>query len=178
MPKLIKGGGLVADRYTLLPDAYSLSDLPDGAPVIVPLALWIAERRALLIRGDVGVLLAPEDDPDALAGDVAALPVITIDFPQFTDGRGYSAARLLRERHRYQGELRATGDVLRDQLYAMAECGFDAFALRDDRDLQGALASLADFAGLYAPTTRVPQPWFRRRAAGTTAVRPAETDAR
>ena len=91
------------------------------------------------------------------------LRVIAVEFPQFTDGRGYSIARLLRERYRYTGELRAVGDVLRDQLYLMAECGFDAFALREDRDANDALAGLRDFSGLYAATTRDAQPRFRRR---------------
>ena len=165
MSQLIKDGALAVDRWTLLPDAYSLTDLPDGIPLIVPLTLWEAERRALLVRGEVGVLLAPDDDPEAIAGDVGVLPVIAIDFPQFTDGRGYSTARLLRERHRYQGELRAVGDVLRDQIYALAECGFDAFVIRADRSAADALEGLRDFTGLYAATVRNPQPWFRRRVA-------------
>ena len=163
MPQLIKDGKIVDDRWTLLADAYSLNDLPEATPVIVPLALWLAERRALITRGDAGVLLAPEDDPDAIASDVRLLQVIAIEFPAFTDGRGYSTARLLRERYLYRGELRAVGDVLRDQLYLMAECGFDAFAIREDRSAEDALASLKDFNSLYAPTARAPQPWFRRR---------------
>ena len=163
MPQLIKDGALAADRWTLLPDAYSLGDVPERVPVAVPLALWLAERGALRARGNVGVILAPDDDPAALAEDAATLPLIAVDFPQFTDGRGYSTARLLRERHRFAGELRAIGDVLRDQLYLMAECGFDAFALREDRNADDALQGLTDFSGLYAATARTPQPWFRRR---------------
>jgi uncharacterized protein (DUF934 family) len=174
MPQLIRNGALAEDRWTLLPDAYSLSDLPEDAPVIVPLALWLAERRALLVRGEVGVLLAPDDDPAAIAADAGVLPVVAVDFPQFTDGRGYSTARLLRERYRYEGELRAVGDVLRDQLYALAECGFDAFAIRADRNATDALAGLADFTGLYAPTARNPQPWFRRRAAAQAAAQSSQ----
>src|SRR5512144_1436101 len=114
MPRLISNGSLVVDRYTLVRDAGSLADLPDGVAVIVPLALWLARRSALIARGDTGVWLAPADDPGALADDVPRMPVIAIDFPQFTDGRGYSHARLLRERHRFAGELRAIGDVGRD----------------------------------------------------------------
>ena len=165
MPPLIKDGAVAGDRWALLPEAYSCTDLPARGPVVVPLALWLAERGALRARGEVGVLLAPGDDPAELGGDIGTLPLIAIDFPHFTDGRGYSTARLLRERHRYQGELRAVGDVLRDQLYLLAECGFDAFAVRADRDATAALAGLADFGGVYAPTARTPQPWFRRRAA-------------
>ena len=165
MPQLIKDGAVAVDRWSALPDAYSLTDVPERGPVIVPLALWQAERGALRARGNVGVILAPDDDPAALAEDAGTLPLIAVEFPQFTDGRGYSSARLLRERHRFQGELRAIGDVLRDQLYQLAECGFDAFALREDRNPDDALQGLRDFAGLYAATARTPQPWFRRRTA-------------
>ena len=163
MPQLIKDKALVVDRWTLLRDAAALADVPAGAAAIVPLALWSAERPALLARGDVGVWLAPADDPAVIADDVAALPVIAIDFPKFTDGRGYSIARLLRDRYRFGGELRAIGDVLRDQLFAFSQCGFDAFALRADRDPAEALASLDDFTTVYASTSRLPPPWFRRR---------------
>ena len=135
--------------------------------MIVPLALWLAHRDALRARGDVGVWLAPSDDPAALAADLVRLPVIAVDFPQFTDGRGYSIARLLRDRYRFAGELRAIGDVLRDQLFALAECGFDAFAVRDDRDAAAALSGFDDFTGVYATTSRTPQPWFRRRESST-----------
>lgn len=162
MPRLIRNRALVEDRYALLHEAASLSDVPDGMPVIVPLALWLARRAALIARGEVGVWLAPGDDADALADDVHRLPVIAVDFPQFTDGRGYSHARLLRERHRYAGELRAIGDVQRDQLHYLAQCGFDAFALPDGGDIDGALAAFADFSdGYQASASRVP--WFRRR---------------
>lgn len=163
MPKLIKDGAVVDDRWTLLREAASLADVPADVPVIVPLALWHAERAALKARGNVGVWLAPDSEPADLAGDVAVLTVIAVDFPKFGDGRGYSTARLLRDRYGYRGELRAIGDVLRDQLYAMAECGFDAFSVRADRDPHDALQSLRDFTGLYTATARSPQPWFRRR---------------
>lgn len=168
MPQLIKDRAIAVDRFALLREAATLADVPAGA-AIVPLALWRAERGALLRRGDVGVWLGPTDDPAALADDVGALPLIAVDFPKFTDGRGYSIGRLLRDRYGYKGELRAIGDVLRDQLFALAECGFDAFALRADRDPADALASFADFAGVYASTSRTPQPWFRRRAAAAAA---------
>jgi uncharacterized protein (DUF934 family) len=165
MPKLIKDRAVVDDSWTLLRDAVSLADLPATGPVIVPLALWVAHRDALRTRGEVGVWLAPTDKPDVLADDLPALPLVAIDFPKFGDGRGYSIARLLRDRYGYRAELRAIGDVLRDQLYAMAECGFDAFSVRADRDPTDALAGLRDFTGLYTSTTRQPQPWFRRREA-------------
>jgi phosphoadenosine phosphosulfate reductase len=164
MPRLIKRRAVVDDGWTLLRQAASLADVPDGVPVIVPLALWVDRRAALHARGEVGVWLAPTDDSRTLVPDLATLPLIAVDFPKFGDGRGYSTARLLRDRYGYRGELRAIGDVLRDQLFALSECGFDAFAIRDDRDPVEALASFNDFAaGVYTSTSRTPRPWFRRR---------------
>ena len=163
MPQLIKNGALVDDVWSLRRELSSLAELGDGTREIVPLPFWLAHRDALIARGNVGVWLAPDADPQALAGDVAELPVVAVDFPAFTDGRGYSIARLLRDRYGFKGELRAIGDILRDQLFALAECGFDAFAIRSDRDAAAALAGLRDFESIYATTSRTPQPWFRRR---------------
>jgi uncharacterized protein (DUF934 family) len=164
MPQLIKNRAVADDRYVLLREAASLTDVPSEAPAIVPLALWQKERGALLARGNVGILLAPTDDPAAIATDAATVPIVAVDFPKSGDGRGFSTARLLRERYRFRGELRAVGDVLRDQLFALRECGFDAFLIRADRSAADALAGLYDFESVYAPTTHTPQPWFRRRA--------------
>ena len=163
MPPLIRHGTVHTDRWTLLRDAATPGDVPDTAPAIVPLACWLAHRDSLRLRGGIGVWLAPRDDPYTLAADVADLPLIAVDYPQFTDGRGYSIARLLREHLGFRGELRAIGDVQRDQLFALAECGFDAFSVRPDRDATAALAGLDAYRGVYAPTARTPQPWFRRR---------------
>lgn len=163
MPSLLKHRNLAVDRWQPLRGATTLADLPGECPVLVPLALWRTHAEALQDRGDVGVWLAPDDDPAELAGAVDALPVIAIDFPQFTDGRGYSLARLLRERYGFANELRAVGDVRRDQLFALSEVGFDAFVLRDGEDAEAALASFDDFRGVYAPTATRPLPWFRRR---------------
>ncbi len=167
MPQLIRDRALADDRFALLREAKSLADIPDGVAAIVPLALWLERRAALIARGEIGVLLGPADDPAALADDVVRLLVIAVDFPAFTDGRGLSTARLLRERFRYEGELRAVGDIQRDQLFALSQCGFDSFLLKDGRDAKAALEGFADFDSIYAPTTREPQPWFRRRVAGS-----------
>ena len=86
-------------------------------------------------------------------------------FPKFGDGRGYSIARLLRERCGYRGELRAIGDVLYDHLYFMEQCGFDAFALRDDQDAREALAVFATFSDGYQTSVLRSSPLFRRRLA-------------
>ncbi|HVO90162.1 MAG TPA: DUF934 domain-containing protein [Casimicrobiaceae bacterium] len=165
MPQLIKHRAIAQDRWTLIREAQTVAALPDAAAVIVPHAFWLAWRPALIARGEVGVWLKSGDDPVLLAEDVGRLPLIAIDFPVFSDGRGYSLARLLRERHGYAGELRAIGDVLRDQLYYLSQCGFDAFVIREDRDAQDALEALSDFSDGYQLTQRR-TPWFRRRYLG------------
>lgn len=86
-------------------------------------------------------------------------------FPQFTDGRGYSTARLLRERYGWWGELRAIGDVQRDQLFYLSRVGFDAFELNDGIDLQSALSAFADFSEAYQTSVERLLPLFRRRSA-------------
>jgi len=164
MPQLIKRGEIVDDIHTLVREASSLADLPEAMAVLVPLTLWLASRAALVARGDVGVWLAPHDDPALIASDLKLLPVVAVDFPTFTDGRGYSIARLLRERFDYRGELRAIGDIQRDQLFFLREVGFDAFDLRDDKDIVDALFGLHDFADGYQATA-VRAPWFHRRTA-------------
>jgi uncharacterized protein (DUF934 family) len=110
-------------------------------------------------------LLEAGDDPGALAGALDRLKVIAVRFPAFGDGRGYSVARLLRERCGYRGELRAVGEVARDHLYFMAQCGFDAFELRAGEDAKEALAAFNDFSEAYQATAARPQPLFRRRGA-------------
>jgi len=164
MPQLIKNRAVTDDRWTLVRMAEGA--LPAG-PAIVPLARWLAERDALRARGDVGVWLGPADDPAALAADVKTLPLVAIDFPQFADGRGYSTARLLRERHGFKGELRAIGDVQRDQLAYLVQCGFDAFLIQDGKSAQDALAGFDDFSDGYQ-LTQQRTPWFRRRGSGAT----------
>lgn len=164
MPRRIKHGAVVDDAWVVVRDAASIDALAPGVPAIVPLSLWLDEREALRGRAGVGVWLAPADDPAALAHDVEVLPVIAVDFPAFADGRGYSTARLLRERYGYRGELRAIGDVQRDQLALLVQVGFDAFAMASGRDEVAALASLADFTDGYQ-LTQLRTPWFRRRAA-------------
>ena len=129
--------------------------LPESeAPV--PLALWNGERA---------LLLGPADDPAAIAEHLGEIDVVAIDFPQFTDGRGYSIARLLRERYGYMGEIRAVGEVLRDNLFYLSRCGFDSFALSDESTAEEALAHLSTFSDAYQASVERPQPLFRRRAA-------------
>ena len=107
--------------------------------------------------------LEPGDDPALLAGTLAQLRVIAVNFPKYGDGRGYSIARLLRERYGYRGELRAVGQVGLDHLYYLEQCGFDAFELRDGEDAAGALAAFETFSEGYQASVSRPIPLFRRR---------------
>jgi uncharacterized protein (DUF934 family) len=166
MPKIIKDRAIVDDAWILIrPTADgALPELPAQGDVIVPLALWLAQREVLLARKNkLGVWLAPNDEPEMIAADLNKFSVIAVDFPQFTDGRGYSIARLLRERYKYSGELRAIGDVLRDQLFYMQRCGFNAFALREGKNIEDALEAFKDFTETYQVSVEQTQPLFRRR---------------
>ncbi|MDG4550060.1 MAG: DUF934 domain-containing protein [Candidatus Contendobacter sp.] len=160
MRSVIKNRAVVEDRWRHLADD---AEAPAG-PVIVSLARWRRERAALLARGEpVGVRLPNTVDPAELAEDLPKLAVVALEFPKFADGRAHSQARLLRERHGYRGELRAVGDVLRDQLFFMARNGFDAFELRADRDLAEALEAFGEFSESYQPAADQPLPLYRRR---------------
>jgi uncharacterized protein (DUF934 family) len=152
MSTLLKNRGIVEDTWQVIglpPDAADI--LPtDGIDAIVPLALWCQRRAELLARaGRTGVWLEPSDEPAELFANAPLPELIAVRFPVFTDGRGYSIARLLRERHGYRGEMRAVGDVLRDTLFELARCGFDAFALRADQDPVDALAAFEEFSEAY-----------------------------
>jgi len=163
MSNVIKNNAVIEDTWLLIREQVSLSELPQGY-IIVSLAVWQANKTALLARGNTGVWLDSTDDPNALRDDLAALPIIAINFPTFMDGRGYSSARILRDHFKYEGEIRAFGDVLRDQLFYMKRCGFDAFVLRDNDRSAEALASLNDFANTYQAAADDADPLFKRRA--------------
>ena len=165
MAVIIKSRQVVADNWQLLkPAADAGVAVPATGDVIVPLDVWRTQREALLMRtGQLGVWLDSHEDPAHIVDDLRHFALVAVNFPQFTDGRGYSTARLLRERHGWRGELRAIGDVLHDQLYYLARCGFDAFALRADQDTHAALAAFDAFSEAYQASVERPQPLFRRR---------------
>ncbi len=113
-------------------------------------------------QGEV-VRLEPSDDPASVADRLDRVARIEVNFPKFGDGRGYSTARLLRERYGYKGELRAVGQITRDLLFFMESCGFDAFELREGEDAHEALAAFDDFSESYQASVKRPVPLFRRR---------------
>lgn len=159
MRSVIKNRQIVEDRWQSIADE---AELPTG-PVIVSLARWQQERSTLRERGEpVGVCLPNTANVADLVDDLPALALVALEFPKFADGRAYSQARLLRERYGYPGEIRATGDVLRDQLFFMTRSGFDAFELRADRSLEDALEAFNDFSESYQPAADQPLPLYRR----------------
>ncbi|HUH37156.1 MAG TPA: DUF934 domain-containing protein [Spongiibacteraceae bacterium] len=160
--EIIRDGQRVPNRHILLGERDAVDiEIPDG-PLIVPLALWQARQAELRGRADLGVWLDSDQPPAAIAADLEAFTVIAINFPVFTDGRGFSYARALRKRHHYKGELRAIGPFIRDQLFYMHRCGFNAYALATD-DLDSALQSLEVFSDAYQASYDRAEPLFRRR---------------
>ena len=114
-------------------------------------------------QGEV-LRLEPTDDLASVADRLGRVARVEVNFPKFGDGRGFSIARLLRERYGYRGELRAVGQVGRDHLFYLESCGFDAFLLRDGEDPEEALAAFNDFSESYQASVERPLPLFRRRA--------------
>ena len=162
---IIKNKTIVDDDWIVL--RLGENDTPESVAVppgkvIVPLKVWQAQRDKLQHRADLGVWLASAERAEELKDDLARFSVIAVDFPKFADGRGYSIAHHLRVRLGYRGELRAIGDVLRDQLFYMQRVGFDAFAPRADKDIHEALKGLNDFSLTYQASADEALPLFRR----------------
>ena len=166
--QLIRNRAVAVDTWKTLEIAEGESPesvaLPDG-DIIFPAAVWLARRNEIVSRHKrIGLLLEPGDRVEELAADLDYFVVIAVAFPKFVDGRGFSTASLLRQRYNYQGELRAVGDVLHDQLFFMRRVGFDAYALRQDKDARHAIANgFASFSEGYQASTVQPEPRFRRR---------------
>lgn len=165
MREIIKDKTIVQDDWNVVhlaegdtPETFSV---PAGKTV-VPLKVWLAQRDALSQRNDIAVWIASDERPEVLKEDVAKLPLIAVDFPKFMDGRGYSIAYNLRSRLGFAGELRAIGDVLRDQLFYMQRVGFNAFAVRADKNIHDALKGLTDFSEPYQAALDIKAPLFAR----------------
>ncbi|WP_166259930.1 DUF934 domain-containing protein [Marinobacter salicampi] len=166
MPDIItQEGEIKTDKWTLVPhpEEGEALELPEG-PVMIPAELWLAGIDHYRGQERIGVWLESHDEPGMLADYVNEVPIIAVNFPKFTDGRGYSSARLLRERYGYRNELRAVGDVLLDQLQFMKRCGFDSYALRPDKDIHLAAHCLNFFSQAYQAAGDTDLPLFRRRA--------------
>jgi uncharacterized protein (DUF934 family) len=153
-------------RFELSEDPYEKRvELGEGTRLVPWSAL--ANSKPEDLGGTLGVQIAGDAQLDALVPYLPKLSLVAIEFPAFTDGRGYSLARLLRERYAFRGELRAVGDVLRDQLLYMARCGFDALELADGRSVQSALAAFEEFSAFYQPAADHALPLWKRSARGS-----------
>jgi len=147
---LIKHGALAEDPWQF---AAEDAALPESGPVAVSRARWQREKAALTARGTpLGLWLTSADQAEDIAADLAAFDLIALEFPTFQDGRPYSTARLLRERYGYEGELRAIGDVSRDQFLFMYRCGFDAFEVSAGGALEDWLRAVSEISIWYQPT--------------------------
>jgi uncharacterized protein (DUF934 family) len=148
---LIRTNGPAEDLWTFVKDE---EPLPAEGAVIVTLARWQANRDQLAARTTpMGIRLKSGQSPSQIAGDLERFDVVALEFPKFTDGRAYSGARLLRERFGFRGELRAVGNVLRDQLAFMRRCGFDSFEIPATADAAAWAGSLRGISVVYQPAT-------------------------
>ena len=165
MRQIIKDKAIVDDEWEVI--RLSETQIPDSVAIptgkcIVPIVLWKTQRDLLITRSDIGVWFASDEQAKDLGDDIKHFALIAIDFPKFADGRGYSIAYNLRTRFSYHGELRAIGDVLRDQLFYMQRVGFNSFATRADKNIHDALKGLTDFSENYQTSVDQKNPLFRR----------------
>ena len=147
---LVKNGRIAADTYVHVADD---AEIPADGAALIPAARFLADAEALSKRnGPTGVIWPNNRDLDDLVPFLDRLAVVALAFPTFRDGRAYSQARLLRERYGYKGELRATGQVLRDQFVFMLRAGFDAFEVKKEADAEAFLATVKRYTVFYQPT--------------------------
>lgn len=161
MQNLINSTSILENNWEIVSD-YETA-LPSGN-VLVDVDYWITNKEQLNSRNDIGLILKGDSDIESIKNELGQFEVIAVNFPAFADGRGYSLARLLKERYNYKGEIRAIGDVLIDQLYFMKRCGFDSYLLKEGLDAQKALAYFSTFSDPYQLAYDLPTPLFRRKA--------------
>ena len=147
---LVKNGKIAADIFVHVPDG---AEMPEGGAVLVSAARFLEDPEALLERvGELGVIWPNNRDLDDLLPYLDRLAAVALVFPSFRDGRAYSQARLLRERHGYGGELRATGQVLRDQFLFMLRAGFDTLEVKKESDAEAFALTAKRYSVFYQPT--------------------------
>lgn len=165
MKQIISNRRIVNDDWRTLDAQDDIGQLPAGK-WILPLSLWREHGAMLSRRGEpLAILLDPEDEPDEIAADLPRLAMVVLQFPGFRDGRAYSQARRLRLHHGYTGEIRACGEVLRDQLMYMERVGFTSFDLAPGQGLENALNAFDEITVKYQGSSDEPLPLYRRRSA-------------
>ena len=157
---VIKDREIVEDNWVHLSDEDSLID----GNITVTLTRWQEQHDVLSKHGSgLGIRLSGDDPLEELVPDLHHFQLVVLLFPVFTDGRCYSYARLLRDRYHFKGEIRAQGDVLRDQLFNMSQCGINSFELAKPESAEQALSAFDDFTESYQATVLRPEPLYRRR---------------
>ena len=147
---LVKHGKITNDTLVHVADD---AEIPGEGALLIPTARFLEDAEGFSRRvGRTGVIWPNNRDVDDLVPYLARLAVIALVFPTFRDGRAYSQARLLRERHGFKGELRATGQVLRDQFVFMLRAGFDAFEVKKESDAEAFAATVKRYSVFYQPT--------------------------
>ena len=147
---LVKGGKITADPLVHVGDD---AEIPGEGAILISAARFLGDAEALSRQpGRTGVIWPNNRDLDDLVPWLGRLASVALVFPTFRDGRAYSQARLLRERHGYKGELRATGQVLRDQFVFMLRAGFDAFEVKKEADAEAFAATVKRYSVFYQPT--------------------------
>jgi uncharacterized protein (DUF934 family) len=147
---LVKNGKISTDAFVHVADD---AELPDDGAVLMSAARFLGDAETLSGRaGKTGVIWPNSRDLDDLVPYLDRLAMVALVFPSFRDGRAYSQARLLRERHGFHGELRATGQVLRDQFMFMLRAGFDAFEVKKESDAEAFANTAERYSVFYQPT--------------------------
>jgi uncharacterized protein (DUF934 family) len=147
---LVKNGKISTDEFVHVPDG---AELPGDGAILISAARFLEDTGTLSRRtGKTGVIWPNNRDLDDLVPYLGGLAMVALVFPSFRDGRAYSQARLLRERHGFRGELRATGQVLRDQFVFMLRAGFDAFEVKKESDAEAFTNTAKRYSVFYQPT--------------------------
>ncbi|MRI34161.1 oxidoreductase [Endozoicomonas sp. OPT23] len=167
MPRLLKNNEFYQDSTVIVTaetDLNSAQETFADKTVLIPVKLWLADSEPYkALSQSMGLLFEADDMPESVEGDLSFFELIAVDFPGFMDGRGYSTARELRDHYKFEGDIRATGDVLIDQLFAMKRCGFSSFLLREDQKQEDALKALDTFTLRYQGSSDDHQPLYRKR---------------
>ncbi len=162
--RIVDGTPMIeADEWTVIRDVDATAlEAVALSKLIVPFCVLsnMSDAQRMQVRA---VWISPDDDFESSMDWIEKMEILAIDFPSFRDGRGYSTAYLLRKRYGWKKELRAVGDVLRDQLNYMRRCGFDVLVLRADKDIRAALKSFNHYSVQYQGGVDEPLPLFRRR---------------
>lgn len=164
MQKLTKAGTIESADWAVIAkdEELNLDGLASGNGLL-HISQFIANADTLAGHDNVGVWLDADDDAQALAPYYKQLSTIAIHFPTFMDGRGFSHARILKSTLGFKGELLAIGSFMQDQLFYLKRCGFDAFLVNDDADIESMRISLSDFQHTYQASTDEPRPIYRKR---------------